>query len=485
MLVLAERKKRLGGPVRQGRNHNGLTLIEMMVVVVVTLIFMLALTQVFSILGDSVNSGRSMIELNGNIRSISKRIQRDLNGVTVPLDPPIDLSRGAGYFEYVEGPASDKDSDADGNHDYLQTVQNDRPYDTRLGDRDDVLMFTVRSEGAPFVGRITGYYLERYRDPDLTQDPDLPVNDQSVRYRLVSDPGRVHSIESQVAEIIYWMYPVDLNGDDFHQPNEWNLYRRVLLIRPDIVDLSAAKCSIELVPTFVPTFREYNDLSVRWEAASSESPVVPTANSLADLTKRENRFARLPTFPYSIDRTQLTPFGIFPDPDSRHRQGEDLLLDGVLAFDVRAFDHLAAILSVNGQALIPGDPGWDPNVGQVIATGAYVDLNYYTDGLSTFSGPAHPKSGLVPTPIAKSTYDTWSFHYEHDGLDTDNDVPTLIDEGVDGIDNDGSYGADDLMERETSPPYPVPLRGIQVQVRLYEPSSQAVKQATITANFVE
>ena len=120
---------------------------------------------------------------------------------------------------------------------------------------------------------------------------------------------------------------------------------------------------------------------------------------------------------------------------------------------------------------------------QLTSNGSYVDLNYYTDGLSTFSGPAHVKSGLVPTPIAKSTYDTWSFHYEHDGLDNDGDG--LIDEGVDGIDNDGAYGADDLMERETSPPYAVPLRGIQVQVRLYEPSSQAVKQVTITANFVE
>ena len=145
------------------------------------------------------------------------------------------------------------------------------------------------------------------------------------------------------------------------------------------------------------------------------------------------------------------------------------------------------------QALSPGDPGWkidDVLPTNTIATGAYVDLNYYTDGLSTFSGPAHVKSGLIVP-----TYDTWSFHYEHDGKNQEFGVekpppdPTQpddeADEGVDGVDNDGAYGADDLMERETSPPYAVPLRGIQVQVRLYEPSSQAVKQATITGNFVE
>jgi prepilin-type N-terminal cleavage/methylation domain-containing protein len=437
MLALAERKKRLGDPVRQGRNHNGLTLIEMMVVVAVTLIFMLALTRVFSILGDSVNSGRSMIELNGNIRSISQRIQRDLNGVTVPLDPPIDLSRGAGYFEYLEGPASDKDINKDGITD--ATRPSFANFDTRLGDRDDVLMFTARSEGAPFVGRIPG-----------------------------------GTIESQVAEIIYWLAAVDLNGDNVAQANEWNLYRRVLLVQPEFennnqINLSAAPIGLEF-------FANY-DISARLEDGRM------MANSLADLTKRENRFARTATpAPYSVDATQVIPF-----PPGSSRQGEDVLLSGVLAFDIRAFDPTASIISrVEGtgvQILSPGDPGWDPNVGQVIATGAYVDLNYYTDGLSTFSGPAHPKSGLVPTPIAKSTYDTWSFHYEHDGLD--NNGNDSIDEGIDGIDDNGVHGADDLMERETSPPYLVRLRGIQILVRLYEPSSQAVKQATITANFVE
>ncbi len=450
MLALAERKKRLGDPVRQGRNHNGLTLIEMMVVVAVTLIFMLALTRVFSILGDSVNSGRSMIELNGNIRSISQRIQRDLNGVTVPLDPPIDLSRGAGYFEYLEGPASDKDINKDGITD--ATRPSFANFDTRLGDRDDVLMFTARSEGAPFVGRIPG-----------------------------------GTIESQVAEIIYWLAAVDLNGDNVAQANEWNLYRRVLLVLP-YLDISSADLTGSAFFTGgvgpdgkLGTSDDIlgNDISARLEGG------VMVANSLADLTKRENRFARTATpAPYSVDATQVIPF-----PPGSSRQGEDVLLSGVLAFDIRAFDPTASIISrVEGtgvQILSPGDPGWDPNVGQVIATGAYVDLNYYTDGLSTFSGPAHPKSGLVPTPIAKSTYDTWSFHYEHDGLDTDNDDPTLIDEGVDGIDNDGFHGPDDLMERETLPPYLVRLRGIQILVRLYEPSSQAVKQATITANFVE
>jgi hypothetical protein len=44
---------------------------------------------------------------------------------------------------------------------------------------------------------------------------------------------------------------------------------------------------------------------------------------------------------------------------------------------------------------------------------------------------------------------------------------------------------DDPGERETSPPYPVPLRGIQVQIRLYEPATRQVRQATVGADFIQ
>ena len=41
-------------------------------------------------------------------------------------------------------------------------------------------------------------------------------------------------------------------------------------------------------------------------------------------------------------------------------------------------------------------------------------------------------AGTYPAPYG-SIWDTWSTHYEHDGID--NDLDGLIDEGVDGIDN--------------------------------------------------
>ena len=81
-----------------------------------------------------------------------------------------------------------------------------------------------------------------------------------------------------------------------------------------------------------------------------------------------------------------------------------------------------------------------------------------------------------------ATYDTWSFYYERDGVDQDGFYGA--DQGTDGFDNDGTNGVDDLCERETSPPYPVPLRGLQVRIRIYEPDTRQMRQTSVSANFV-
>jgi len=42
---------------------------------------------------------------------------------------------------------------------------------------------------------------------------------------------------------------------------------------------------------------------------------------------------------------------------------------------------------------------------------------------------------------------------------------------------------DDLGERETSPPYPHPRRGIQIIIRTLDPDSRQVRQITVTSDF--
>ncbi len=49
-------------------------------------------------------------------------------------------------------------------------------------------------------------------------------------------------------------------------------------------------------------------------------------------------------------------------------------------------------------------------------------------------------------------------------------------------DNDGIV--DDASEQLTSPPYPVPLRGIQVKIRCFEPDSKQVREVTIEQDFL-
>jgi hypothetical protein len=86
-----------------------------------------------------------------------------------------------------------------------------------------------------------------------------------------------------------------------------------------------------------------------------------------------------------------------------------------------------------------------------------------------------------------STWDSWSSHYETNGVDEDGIAG--IDQGSNGLDDTiGAYAQngqiDEPEEQETSPPYPFPLRGLEVRIRCYEPSSRQVRQVTVRHTFV-
>jgi hypothetical protein len=54
----------------------------------------------------------------------------------------------------------------------------------------------------------------------------------------------------------------------------------------------------------------------------------------------------------------------------------------------------------------------------------------------------------------------------------------------DGLDNDGNGIVDDVAELQAPPPYPVPLRGIQIKIRVYEPDSRQVREVTVVQDFL-
>ena len=151
---------------------------------------------------------------------------------------------------------------------------------------------------------------------------------------------------------------------------------------------------------------------------------------LADLTRREYRYGRrhaLRIFPHVFDRGRLAA----NDP-------KYLVLNDVLAFDVRVFDPGAPLYAVSGGVVVdPNDPGWRPRCQRqlppptpIVGYGAYVDLGW-NDGSATicsnhdpqfqFAHQAgwHPGFGVDPTPAVPNpnpnnpardmpaVYDTW------------------------------------------------------------------------------
>ena len=518
--VRKERPRRQTNQQRMNQSpRSGLTLVEMLVTLAITLIMMGAVVNIFARVGRTVSDRQAAIEMSGQLRTARLTLQRDLAGVTVPLLPWARSSAGGGYFEVIEGPRTDVDSTslslkaADSlippaadvaDPDNLVNIDTSTGLlllPTGLGDYDDILAMTVRSQGEPFIGRVGG-----------------------------------GTAQSNIAEVIWFAVenPTDKNLDIEGEPGMRTIYRRVLLIKPDVSLPSGFG-----VDDASQLFQRY-DISAHYDALQGRW----IANTLADLTKRENRFAHIPlnapadnsTFPYAMDMqniriapgtstSPLHPFG-FPfehfvdfsgdtNPhaqpgNTNNRVGEDIMLTSVLGFDIRVYDPLAPLrnsgtgVNTSNSAPVmvqPGDPGWSPptSLSDIIAQGAYVDLGYNAanepwtgslanprpplDQLSQFSLPMAPKAGLLSNAMVKGIYDTWAFDYEADGIDQDGDGE--VDEGTNGIDDQPQqFGVDDMGERETSPPYASPLRGIQIKIRMYEPDSRRVKETSVIQSFI-
>lgn len=477
------------------RSQPGFTLVEILVATVLTLIIMAATVTLFGTVTEGIAGSRAIIETGDRLRGTQERLSLDLRGVTAPMLPPLRPEWGLGYFEIREGNGiAGNSQDAYGNT------------DTTVGDMDDVLMFTCRSTTEPFIGRFGGT-----------------------------------TATSQVAEIAWF-----LRGT--------TLYRRVLLVLPNAT-----------VPTNTGFYDAY-DVSVRQiggtldpddmndgTGGSNQINATLVPNSLADLTKRENRFAHEPKrtgnnyyyFPHGIggwgqlglptlrecsdSGFPLPYFGTTapsvtvpaavaqidywsnPHPwatvdnltgtlnayTGGSRIAEDVILTNVISFDVKVWEPGAPVRAgaTAGSVSIPGDADY-ATAGAVVGFGAYVDLGWNgntaftpvnnTDPAALFSDRgSYPGggAGYAFHNLAR-TYDTWSTHYESDGVDQDDGGTGLTDEATNGADDDNNGGIDDPGEREAPPPYPYPLRGIQVRIRVFEPDSRQIREVTVVQDFL-
>jgi prepilin-type N-terminal cleavage/methylation domain-containing protein len=410
--------------------QRGYTLVELLIAAAIALAVMAAAATLFGLFGRAASQSQAIVDMGDRMRSTAWRLRQDLAGATSDLAPPGRPEEDAGYFELIEGPRSDRDA-AEGSGD----IQ---------ADTDDILLFTTRSTGGPFVGKYGANFLE-----------------------------------SPVAEVAWFCRPAAeqlVPGLTLH-----NLHRRQLLVI-GYVGMPPFSTNNNALPATAPntslsaTWLTY-DISLRTEGPPPFAAFFP--NSLGDLTRRECRFWHdATTFPHPLQTATLDAATF----NNTLREGEDIVLSNVIAFDVRVFDPEAPARLAGGVAVFPGEPGYETADTSPAAKGAYVDLGSGGGPTTLQSSGTTVSKAPASAQLPARTFDTWSLHYEQNGLDEDGDGKT--DEGADGFDDNADDLADDAAELETSPPYPVPLRGLEVRVRCYEPSSRQVRQITIRHSFL-
>lgn len=421
----------------------GFTLVELLVASTIALVVMGAVASLFGVFSRASTDSQSIVDLSSRMRSTANRLRQDLAGLTAPLTPPLSPESGAGYFELIEGPIQDGLATSGSGTLIMQsgTAVWASGTTSLLADADDVLLFTTCSLSGPFEGNYDG-----------------------------------NQIESSAAEVAWFCRPSTTQSVPGLQLQ--TLYRRQLLVvgyvgaSPFYV---AGSSTNNQVAGTIPAIYGTYDISLRSDPTVSGA-LVP--NTLTDLMSRENRFFHGPTWAAAFPNT-LTNLTF----DGTTREGEDVVLTNVIAFDVRVYDP-DAVARLNGSAVVyPNEQAYTTALPLAGFTGCCLDLGCSDTAATTvLSGTGNSKSRLQKLlPSGTATYDTWSTAYETNGLDDDGDG--IVDDGTNGIDNDGDNIPDDADETETSPPYSRPLRAIEIRIRCYNPTSREIRQTTVRHTF--
>lgn len=396
-IEMTQRKKHFT-PQRHGsrRTSVGFTLVEVLIATALSLLMMMALAEGFKRMSDSMTDGRANLALSDRLRSVTGTLRNDLERLTLRPLPPQNQLTGSGYFEYYEGPVTDYSATVN-NVDLVASSANGAIPTSRFGDVDDVLMFTARAMREPFKGKVPLGLLRQ-------------ANGESASARDWTD---LVTISSEYAEIVYFILPamdattpIDLATGRINVistknpgfPDEYRLFRRVLLIRPDLNIATTNLDRTVLTNTSDPNTIMYADpsqpmlgMASLWQRCDLSMRRVPdgdpsnpdpvAANSLEDLALRENRFAHgiLPSTHASVSGYGLTssctmpllalttsnaaldpvvsyfpgnqPFNGFLHPSfalTGVRTGEDILMSNAVGFDLRGYDPKLPTFYVSG-----------------------------------------------------------------------------------------------------------------------------------------
>lgn len=499
--------------------RSGLTIIEILVALTMTLIVLGAMMQAFQFASRQIQQGRGVMEMANRSRAAEELLRQDLASLTLEPRVYTESAEPNGYMEYIEGPRRDT-SDITPGFNYL-------------GDVDDIWAGTIRCEDRPFRGR-------------FVTPADTVTLGGTTYPTIAANPENINPvvIESPLAEVVWWTDFTDRDSDGSVDYSESVVvFRRQLLIVPASVALPAF-ADFGRAASYLAT----NDISARIEPALDGGGATVgfriVANSLKDLAHRQVRYGHNPVlgaaagtapaaavWPHFMHRNTLwlTRSADYvaasdqetidlPGTDSDFiikPNGNDIMLTDVAGFDVKVYSPQAVVVVAGNQVVEPGDPGYVVAAGaagaDLRAIGAFVDLGHAGGGW--FSGLPVNLRGATLNPLNYQfmfdyrtprgqfgapnipaawvgtndlVFDTWTPFYEADGVDQDGDG--LIDQGANGVHDDlggvGTEAPDDDAERETRPPYPFPIRGLEISIRLIEKTTHQVHQTTIKQSFV-
>lgn len=169
----------------------------------------------------------------------------------------------------------------------------------------------------------------------------------------------------------------------------------------------------------------------------------------------------------------------------------------VRGWQVRRFDRLAPSTG-NSDGAIAVDTDVTSLVltefsGIVNYSGTSTTLNAYEDSLYRSGKIVVDAGGAIR--IFQPTFDTFTFHYEHDGFLQGHTAATgkgsrwsmtvpadeRFDLGATGINSSTTsvFAADGYLERETSPPFLTRPESIQVSIRIENPTNRQVHQMSV------
>jgi type II secretory pathway pseudopilin PulG len=397
------------------------TLVELLIALALSLLVLLAVTELFSRVGGTMNDTRSAMGTSANLHEAAMLLRQDLARIPETLaikpvriaDPDMDVSDYDGFLEIIEGP----------NTSVPRTFLS-RPYvdgsgseDTTVGDVDDIIVFTaiVKVGAAPFRGLIASHGELRIEEREAAEIAwFVRGNTLYRRVRLIDDFRANVSGVNTLADLAQrknrfgqdtfplntFPYPRYLY-DDTGIPMDWYYLRM-----PTLEETLHGDWVPDEIPLTIDSEISHPDL---WEQP----------HFFPDLQDRKSG---------SLSRFVGTP---------RHvRAGEDVVLTNVLSFDIKVWcpeEHVRDFVDL-------GTPG---------TTWAEDQSTVWT----------HKDNGNEIT--LPRTWDSWTRKYSED-------YPVYRDDH--GI---------------VLPPYTEPLKAIQITIRCFDPASRVIKQVTVVHRFKE